>query len=189
MQNSTNRDRKSTINGGNINLAMLGDKNLTFNVGTMVSETENRRVQFGAWLKQTREGLTLTQQAVADAIGKHVNQIGRIETGESGTKRETIIDIVGFLNKRGANVDVNDALQRGGFAPLDAETRIESRSKDQLIAIGFNLFGGFGALTTEQQIEFMAEVREIGEVLLKRELNKGAAGEAREQAVNGSFIG
>jgi transcriptional regulator with XRE-family HTH domain len=43
----------------------------------------------GAWLRQTRERLGLTQAALGEAIGLHPNTVARIERGELPLERVT----------------------------------------------------------------------------------------------------
>ena len=73
-----------------------------------------RWVQFGAWLRRMRKMSDLTQKAVADAAGIHEVQLARIEKGESGTKRETVIAIA-----RAIGLDEETALNQSGYASID----------------------------------------------------------------------
>jgi transcriptional regulator with XRE-family HTH domain len=67
--------------------------------------------QFGAWVRKMRREADLTQKQVADQAGIHEVHVARIEKGESGTKRETVL-----LLAKALGVDKGEALQRAGFS-------------------------------------------------------------------------
>ncbi|HEX8773743.1 MAG TPA: helix-turn-helix transcriptional regulator [Pyrinomonadaceae bacterium] len=72
--------------------------------------------EFGAWIQRERELAGLKQDQVAAKVGIHPVQLSRIENGESGTKRDTVIALA-------CAIDINEAeaLQRAGFAsPTEA---------------------------------------------------------------------
>jgi transcriptional regulator with XRE-family HTH domain len=69
--------------------------------------------QFGAWLRKLRRDAELTQKQVAEGAGIHEVQLARIEKGESGTKRETVIALAKALN-----VDESTALNHAGYASV-----------------------------------------------------------------------
>jgi len=66
---------------------------------------------FGAWIREQREKLNFSQGGVADKVGVDRQTIYRIEAGQSGTKRDTVIAIAEALR-----LNVDEALIRSGFA-------------------------------------------------------------------------
>lgn len=52
----------------------------------------------GKNIKKHRESLNLTQQALADKVGKSLNFIGKIEVSFSHPSLDTVIDIAEALN-------------------------------------------------------------------------------------------
>lgn len=76
---------------------------------------------FGAWVRQTRRMADLTQKRVAEKAGIHEVQVARIEKGESGTKRETVIALAKALG-----TDEAIALNKAGYALVeeDFKTRL-----------------------------------------------------------------
>src|SRR5436190_1719812 len=71
---------------------------------------------FGKWLRAQRRAADLTQDQVATRAGIHVLQVGRIEKGESGTKRETVLALA---NAIGADRDI--ALNKAGYAAVSPD--------------------------------------------------------------------
>jgi transcriptional regulator with XRE-family HTH domain len=83
----------------------------------MPADRENTRwEQFGSWLRKMRRDADLTQAQVAKRAGIHEVQVARIEKGESGTKRETVIQLAQAIG-----VDVGDALMNAGFSLTEDE--------------------------------------------------------------------
>ncbi|MDQ4123138.1 MAG: thiamine pyrophosphate-dependent enzyme [Acidobacteriota bacterium] len=78
--------------------------------------TKTPKNEFGAWLRQQRETRGLTQARAAQAVGIHVNQLARIEKGESGTKKATVSAIA-----KAFSLDETEALQRAGFIAPSVE--------------------------------------------------------------------
>jgi transcriptional regulator with XRE-family HTH domain len=68
--------------------------------------------QFGVWIKDQRETAKpkKTQDTVAKDAGISVVHLSRIENGQSGAKRDTVIAIA-----KAIPCDVNEALSRAGF--------------------------------------------------------------------------
>jgi len=86
----------------------------TINVMPTLSTEEHRKI-FGAWLKNQRVYAGLTQKELAEGAEITEMTIGRIEKGESGTKRDTAISIVDAINRKsktGHKVIVAEALER-----------------------------------------------------------------------------
>jgi transcriptional regulator with XRE-family HTH domain len=80
---------------------------LTFDVMSNVKFSADIRKEFGLYMQQEREKCGLTQKYVAKKIGISTTQLSRIETGKSGTERDTVI-----LWAQTIGVDENDALRR-----------------------------------------------------------------------------
>lgn len=80
--------------------------------------TETHWQQFGKWLKTKRIEAKLTQVQVANKAGITDVQYARIEKGESGTKRETVIELakaigsnlIETLNKAGFDIPKEDQI-------------------------------------------------------------------------------
>jgi transcriptional regulator with XRE-family HTH domain len=53
--------------------------------------SEVLRQEFGSWLQKQREARGLSQKFVAEKANVTVTQLSRIENGQSGTKRDTVI--------------------------------------------------------------------------------------------------
>lgn len=68
---------------------------------------------FGAWIKEKRESLKprVSQNAIAKKVGIDRQQYYRIESGKSGTRRETVLAIADALS-----LDKAEALNRAGFS-------------------------------------------------------------------------
>jgi len=76
--------------------------------------------EFGAWLRREREARGLTQARAAQTIGIHVNQLARIEKGDSGTKQATATAFA-----RALSLDEAEVLKRAGFAAPTAKSPAE----------------------------------------------------------------
>jgi transcriptional regulator with XRE-family HTH domain len=74
-------------------------------------EEQSEQEQFGAWLKAERERLRMTRAHVSGQAGISEQQLWRIETGETGSKRETLRAIA-----RAMRLDEGDVLERAGFS-------------------------------------------------------------------------
>jgi transcriptional regulator with XRE-family HTH domain len=82
------------------------------NVASMQNPSvEQVRKEFGSWLRDRREALRLSQGGVADKVGVDRQTIYRIEAGQTGTRRDTVIALASSL---GLNAD--EALIRSGWA-------------------------------------------------------------------------
>lgn len=56
--------------------------------------------QLGAFIQDTRSRQNLSQQQLAEMIGKHQKTISSIEQGNPGTKLETILLVLAALNQK-----------------------------------------------------------------------------------------
>lgn len=68
-------------------------------------------LEFGAWIKEHREKHHLSQAGAAQRAAIDRQQWYRIESGKSGTKRDTVIAIANAVS-----ADVGEALRRAGFS-------------------------------------------------------------------------
>lgn len=96
---------KATEEFVTIRATMSGNKKL--------SEQLNK--ELGQWLKEQRRLSGLTQEKVASSIPIDRVHLARIEKGDSGTKRDTLISIVETINRKsttGHKVDVDEAIDR-----------------------------------------------------------------------------
>jgi len=56
--------------------------------------------QLGAFIQDTRSRQNLSQQQLAEMIGKHQKTISSIEQGNPGTKLDTILLVLAALNQK-----------------------------------------------------------------------------------------
>jgi transcriptional regulator with XRE-family HTH domain len=66
--------------------------------------------EFGRWLRQQRESRGIRQKFVAEKSSITVTQLSRIENGQSGTRRDTVIHLAQIIG-----IDESEALRH--FAP------------------------------------------------------------------------
>lgn len=83
------------------------EKILTFDVMSQFKTSDEIRIEFGRYMQREREAKGLKQKYVADKMGITTTQLSRIETGKSGTERDTVI-----VWAKTVGVDVNDALRQ-----------------------------------------------------------------------------
>lgn len=99
-----------------------------------VAETsEDINKIFGLWVRANRRKQDLTQQSLARLVGIDRQQIYRIESGQSGTKRDTIIALAKALN-----VDTDVALDKAGYVLSEPINKPKSLAEliDRLEALG-----------------------------------------------------
>jgi transcriptional regulator with XRE-family HTH domain len=65
------------------------------------------RRDWGRWFKKERESRGINQKFVADKVNMTVTQLSRIENGQSGTKRDTVIALA-----KTVGIDETEALRR-----------------------------------------------------------------------------
>lgn len=80
----------------------------------MIKKQESHWKQFGSWLRRQRRNANLSQKALAEAIGISEVQLARIEKGESGTRRGTVIEI-----SKALDIDHVEALYFAGFCDTE----------------------------------------------------------------------
>lgn len=101
------------------------DENTTMRPMNPEAATENRWKLFGAWLRRERERTGKSQKEVAAAIGLHAVHLSRIETGESGTKPDTLDLLIGTLG-----LDRGEAYRQAGFWPEGTKPPATSEADD-----------------------------------------------------------
>src|ERR1700712_3444099 len=77
--------------------------------------SEELNIEFGRWLKLQRNAAGLTQGIIAANAPIDRVHLARIESGESGTKRDTVISIIEVINLKSATghkVNIDEALDR-----------------------------------------------------------------------------
>lgn len=79
---------------------------------------------FGSWLRKMRRAADLSQAEVARRAHISENQVARIEKGESGTRRETVIALA-----RAIGINLADALKQAGYALPDEKAVAELNEK------------------------------------------------------------
>ncbi len=72
--------------------------------------TERVWLSFGRWLREQRDKAGLSQVGAAQRAGIDRQQWYRIESGKSGTKRETVISMANAVS-----ANVNEALAKAGL--------------------------------------------------------------------------
>lgn len=81
-----------------------------------MESAEQVKRRFGAWIKEKREATRLSQDGAAKRAGIDRQQWYRIESGLSGTRRDTVIAMANALT-----VSVPEALHIAGFASDESE--------------------------------------------------------------------
>jgi transcriptional regulator with XRE-family HTH domain len=126
------------------------------------------RREFGKWAKEQREKAGLTQKVVAENTGIHRVHLARIEAGESGVGRNTVIAWTKAVNKnsRQFQVDENEALERSGFAALvPNENEIEAQMA--VMAEGILASDGFEQMDEQAREEYFSDLRAIAITMLE----------------------
>lgn len=140
---------------------------VTFDV--TLDEKDKQLKELGNWIKNHREKALLSQETAAEKAGLSRYQWMRIENGQSGTKRDTLIQIASVIN-----ADVNQTLKKGGFTSFLNEEEYQSRVDElgQLLAL-YLFASGFDNLEDEElQYDFIEDLYVIAESLLKRKLEE-----------------
>lgn len=75
---------------------------LTFRVMPKAKTSEEIKNFFGSWFQKEREKRGISQKYVAGKVDLSVTQLSRIENGDSGTRRDTVIQLA---NTIGADED------------------------------------------------------------------------------------
>lgn len=104
---------------------------------------KDRWEEFGEWLAGERAKAEVAQKLVAIKATISPIQLSRIENGNSGVKRQTVIDIVEAINDHsvsGYKVNLSEALNRAGFSsgyPLKPQNVAEFVQR--LAEMGFDI--------------------------------------------------
>ncbi len=145
-----------------------------------VENTEKIRKSFGLWFQTEREKTGITQEALANEIGLNVKSVSRIERGESGTKRATLIQLVEGVNKlsHGYKINIETALMKYGFGS-ENQTPLSEAEKDLL-----ELFGNLPLHQQEMMKNLMRDLNNKPEIgtLIKPNLPEDVALPNKEAA-------
>ncbi|MGB5882297.1 MAG: helix-turn-helix transcriptional regulator [Thermoanaerobaculia bacterium] len=114
---------------------------------------------FSGRLRNLRERRGLSQQELADMVGIHLSQLGRLERGVSTPSAETVLALAHALRA------TTDALLRG------------DRAGEQELAIGnVRLFERFRALETLDRDEQETAIKLIDALVAKQKVKEALAG-------------
>ena len=75
---------------------------------------------FGSWIRIQRKLADLTQDQLAKKAGIHAVQLARIEKGESGTRRDTVLALAKALGQ-----DQDELLNKAGFVQTNGVTLMD----------------------------------------------------------------
>jgi transcriptional regulator with XRE-family HTH domain len=84
-----------------------------------------RKSELGDWLKLHRERLELNQAEAAKRAKLSRTQWARLETGESGTRREHVLQIA-----KAIKADLHETYRKAGFVPPSEEVYIPAIIED-----------------------------------------------------------
>jgi transcriptional regulator with XRE-family HTH domain len=109
--------------------------NVTTAIGTTVLLMQHRPSDvlwkdFGAWIREHREKNHLSQAGAAQRAGIDRQQWYRIESGKSGTRRDTVIEIA-----RAVSADINEALDKAGFRTVEEGSRTHELAENVSIKL------------------------------------------------------
>ena len=135
---------------------------LTSDVMSKTENVPNETLSFGRYFKQTRENKGISQTFVAKKAGITVTQLSRIENDQSGTKRETALQLTEAASF--SEQETQEALRFAGYIAHGAET---SLPKPILEAIGKN-----GNLTENDNILIANFIDMLGKQRAEEEKNK-----------------
>lgn len=134
-----------------------------------LDERKKQLKELGDWIKIHREKVFMSQETAAEKANLSRYQWMRIENGQSGTKRDTLIQIANVIN-----ADVNQTLKKGGYTSFlnEEEYKSEVDTLAKKLAEGV-MASGFDDLEDEQLKEdFLADMQTIAESMLKRKLQE-----------------
>lgn len=91
----------------------VNNRNITINVmnGEIPDSKEVWRL-FGPWLREQRNKSGKSRKHVANAVGIHPVQLARIESGDSGTRKDTLDALISELK-----LDPEETYKRAGLWP------------------------------------------------------------------------
>lgn len=120
-------------------------KSVTF-LATLSSTNLQLKI-LGNWIKWHREKKNISQETAAELAGLSRFQWIRIETGKSGTKKDTLIQIANVIG-----ADVGQTLRKSGFVDESYETKssVENQILTFLSKVDFSVFN-------EQDLEEIAD--------------------------------
>ncbi len=77
--------------------------------------------EFGEWLSAQRSALGITVREAARRAGISEGQWGRIEKGESGTKRMTLSSMLSALRISQTSDEFAEGFRKAGYSPIDSD--------------------------------------------------------------------
>lgn len=107
--------------------------------------------EFGPWLRSQRELTGKARKQVADAVGIHTVQLARIETGESGTKRDTLDALIAELS-----LDPKQAYIKAGFMPAEDPGADDKQAQAERAA---EMIKGFLDMPPDRQAQLLAVMK------------------------------
>jgi transcriptional regulator with XRE-family HTH domain len=128
-------------------------------VSPITLEKREARVRFGLWMMERRNALGITQAEAAQRAGIALAQWSRLERGESGTRRGTIVKIAKGLGEEPETALAilgERARDHGPATDADVERleemieRLESRM-DELISLTLRVLRQLGDQQGENQ--------------------------------------
>lgn len=136
-----------------------------------MNDSETARRDFGLYIKGARDAAGLSQEGAAVKAGLTRQQWNRLENGQSGTKRETVLMIAAAFD-----LDESIALNKAGFAPTGTRKKVTNIAEllEALEDVGIadaSFFGGVDRLAelTPDEFEELKEriMADVG-ITLKR---------------------
>lgn len=127
---------------------------------------EERWKAFGQWVAEVRDGMPISQTEAAERAGMVRQQWNRIETGNSGTRYDTVLKIAEVLG-----VPPEVALIKAGFSPMeDPKTKKEFEESDLAV-----LFYKQKNLTPEGKAKFKPILEMVDREIdrIEKETRKG----------------
>jgi transcriptional regulator with XRE-family HTH domain len=133
---------------------------------TAVLKKEERWKAFGQWVAETRERSGVSQTEAALKAGMARQQWNRIETGNSGTRYDTVVKIAKVLS-----VVPAVALLKAGFSPME-DPNVKQEFEDSDLAI---LFYKQKNLTPEGKAKFKPILEMVDREIdrIEKETRKG----------------
>lgn len=108
-----------------LSIVLINVTNVTYLL--MSTQTENQRKAFGRLLRNLREDLKLEQEEAAQRAGMSRQQWNRLETGQSGTRLETLERIATALELKPERQEFDSVYRYAGYAPpLDQQDGVQS---------------------------------------------------------------
>lgn len=99
---------------------------------TTVRDQKSIWKEFGPWLRRQREMSGKQRKWVADEIGIHPVQLARIETGESGTRKDTLDALIACLGLNAEETYIRAGLWPKSIEEIEREKKIKETIEEAL---------------------------------------------------------